>query len=102
MYTFDEVQLPITMEEIQSKVTDKQIFERYCINFKSLNKPFLSAFYDDNNPSCRIREHNGKLYSQDFGTGDYYGCFDYIQRKYNCTFSEALNIVANDFNIKQI
>lgn len=103
MYTFDNATLPITLEEIENKVSDLEIFKKYCSNFNKLDTDFLSEFYDDNRPSCRIfNKGNGKLAYKDFGTGEYYTSIDYIKRKYNCTFVEALNIIANDFNISKI
>lgn len=102
MFTFDNVEIPVTLEEVRSKVAEEDIFRRYCSNFRKINEPFLSDLYNDSNPSCRIFRKNGELRYKDFGNGDYYNCFSYLQAKYRCTFYEALNIIANDFNIKQI
>lgn len=103
MFDFSEAELDISEDEILSKVSEYQIFKYYCKNFEDLDKSFLSEFYFDTNPSCRIYiGTNNRLYYKDFGTGDYYNCFDYISRKYNTDYYSALRIVANDFKIKSL
>jgi hypothetical protein len=91
----------ITLDEIFKKVNELDLWKYYCKNFEEIDKSFCSELYDDRNPGCRIfYSNNNKLLYKDFGDeGKMYGVFDYIQIKYNCTFKEALRIVANDFNI---
>lgn len=103
MYTLQYAD-SVTMEEILSKVTQEQLWKYYCPNFEQINKNFLSDFYNDTMPSCRVISNKyGKLYYKDFGTGQYISnIFDYVKFKYNCTYQESLNIIANDFNIRKI
>lgn len=89
----------ITVEEILSKVTEWSLWKHYCGNFETLDRSFRSELYNDNNPSCRIYQTNGRLRYKDFGTGDNLNIFEYIQKKYNCTFNECLNIISNDFGL---
>lgn len=103
MFSFENASLPVTLEEIQAKITDYQIFKYYCENFEEVNKPFRSALYSDKNPGCRIYVNgSSQLMYKDFGTGDHFSCVNYVMAKYRCNFQEALNIIANDFNIKKV
>jgi hypothetical protein len=101
---FNNINMPVTLQEIMSKgVTEEDIFVKYCPSFERIGDNFLSELRDERNPSCRIyRSDNGAIRYKDFSTGDNYNCWGYIMVKYNCTYSEALNIVGNDFNIKSI
>ncbi len=105
MFDFNNcyLQEPITTGEILQKIGEYAIFKKYCSNFKEINKSFLSEFYNDTNPGCRIyvNDSNNLIY-KDFGNNDYLNCFTYIQKKYYCTFIEALNIIINDFNLRKL
>lgn len=102
--TFDDASDQVTKEEILSKVNELDIWRRYCSNFISLDKSFKSDLYNDKKASCRIYSNNsGKLVYKDHGNGEFIaGCFDYVQKKFNCTYHESLNIIAKDFNIKDL
>lgn len=104
MFNFDDASIPITIDEIKSKVTDYNIFKKYCLNFEEVDKSFLSEFYTDTKASCRVLcSTSGSLYYKDFGTGDYYTPFDYVKYKYSCAnIHEVCNIIANDFGLKKI
>jgi len=103
MFDFSNAELDITKEEILAKISEYQIFKYYCRNFEELDKSFLSEFYLDSNPSCRIYiNNNNNLYYKDFGTGEHLSCFDYICKKYNITYYECLRVISNDFNIRSI
>lgn len=93
----------ITISLIFSKLSELDIWRRYSSNFEEIDKPFCSDLYNDRNPSCRIHYNNSnKLIFKDFGTGDSYDCFSYIQAKYHCTFRESLTIIYNDFKLGSI
>lgn len=102
MYSANHIRInPITKEEILSKVSEYDIFKMYCENFKELNQSFKSSLYDDTNPSVRVfQKANNRLCYKDFGTGENYDCFSYIQRKWNLTFQECLNVIGNDIGLK--
>lgn len=90
----------ITIDLILSKISEQEIWSKYCSNFEEINKSFCSNLYNDRNPSCRIYYNQvNKLVYKDFGTGASYDCFSFIQTKYNCTFKESLRIIYNDFKI---
>lgn len=100
MFSLNEAYKPITTDIILTKISEYDIWKRYCKHFEELGKSFISEFYDDKRPSCRIfiTPNNNLLY-KDFGNGECLNCWSYIQKKYRCNLAEAANIVANDFNI---
>jgi hypothetical protein len=100
MFEASDVSPIISIDEIYSHISEYDIFKRYCPHFKEIDKPFLSEFYNDKNAACRIyQSKSNRLYYKDYGNGDNFGCFEYIMFKYSCSFKEAINIVANDFNL---
>lgn len=102
MFSFETASLDITKDEILKYITELQILERYCANFKSLDSSFRSEFYNDTNPSCRIVvSASGIPYYKDYGNGDYFLAFDYVSRKYGSNYHETCNIIANDFGLKR-
>ena len=85
---------------ILGKVTEYDIFVYYCPSFKKLGKKFNSELREDKSPTVSIIPYNGKLLYKDFGNSDHtFNCFSYIQRKYNCSFVEALRIIDCDFKL---
>jgi hypothetical protein len=102
MFNFDNASLQITKDEILKYITELQILERYCSNYKSLDSSFKSEFYSDKNGSCRIIiSASGIPYYKDYGNGDYFLAFDYVSRKYGSNYHETCNIIANDFGLKR-
>ncbi len=103
MFNFEDAQIEVSKDEILAKISEYQLWKFYCHNFGEIDKSFLSELYVDSKPSCRIyiNDKNVMCY-KDFGTGDHYNIFGYIQAKYNCTFHECLNIIAADFKIRDI
>lgn len=104
LFNFDDVEEKITKEEILSKVTELDIWRRYVAGFENIDKSFKSELYLDKKPSCRIYSNaQGKLVYKDHGNGDYISsCFDYVQKKFGCSYHECLNIIGRDFNIKKL
>lgn len=39
------------------------------------------------------------MFYKDFGSGESYDVFSYVMKKYNLSYYEALNVIANDFGI---
>jgi hypothetical protein len=89
----------ITKEGILSSIREKQIMEKY-IGGSIDDSPILSPLRTESNPSFTIKEcDDGSIIWRDWGTGKHGDCFNFIQEKYNCTFTEALNIINTDFNL---
>ncbi len=103
MFDLKDANLDITVESILNKVSELEIWSRYCSNFEEIDKSFCSDLYNDRNPGCRVY-YNGrnKLVYKDHGNGDSFDCFGYIQAKYRCTFRESLRIIYNDFKLGSI
>lgn len=88
-------------ETILNKISEYDIFRYYCPSFKQFGLKFCSDLREDNAPSVSIINWNGKLLYKDFGHPDHsFNCFDYVTKKFNCTFYDALRIIDNDFNLK--
>lgn len=106
MFNFNDAYIPITLDEIKSKITDYDIFKRYCLNFEEIDRSFLSEFYNDTKTSCRIQvSATGSLYYKDYGVNhnNYFTAFNYVKYKYNCSnIHEVINILANDFGLKKV
>lgn len=96
-YTIPET---LSSEMILSKVSEESIFQFYLgINIQS-KKLFRSCLRVDKHPTCSIyRNSKGKLIYKDFATSDYLDCWNFVMKKYNCNYHEALKIIANDFGI---
>lgn len=87
----------VTLEDL-SLIPQEEIFEYYGVEVVS--GTFLSPFRDDNRPTCSFYyAHNGRLRLHDWA-GYFHGdCLDLVQWKFNCSFQDALNIIANDFDL---
>ncbi len=89
----------ITKSLILSEFSEEQIMS-YYLNIPIKKGLFRSPLRKDINPTCSLyRNKSGTLIFKDFATGQYLNCFEVVQAKYNCNYFEALNIIANDFNI---
>ena len=96
MYGFKD---DLTKENIFKKISSYDVFKAYCENFQEVNKKFKSDLRpDDTNPSCCISQIKGDLLYTDFGEGSY-RAVDYVMRKFNLTFIEALLKLNADFNL---
>jgi hypothetical protein len=63
---------------------------------------FSSPLRDDGSPSFSIFPSRGvtrKLMFKDHALDRHGSCFDFVMLKYNLTFSEALQVINNDFNL---
>lgn len=89
------------LDVIKDNISEWTIFKRYCPHLKEINEPFLSEFYDDTTPGCRVYQNSSNsLRYKDFGESDHhFNCYEYVMYKYSVTFLEALKIICNDFNI---
>lgn len=95
-----EIKEDLTIENILNKVTELELFQKYCTNFKRIGKHFNSELRNDTKASCMVSQFNGRLWYKDFGELDK-SCdvFSYIGRKYNLSFIETLNKINVDFNL---
>lgn len=101
MINFDfTVENKLSSEYILSRVSEESIMHFYLgvdLNKRSL---FRSPLRNDKNPTCSFfRNSKGKLIFKDFATGQYLDCWNVVMTIYNCSFRDAIRIVANDFGI---
>lgn len=100
MFDAKNIYPEITIGQIFSSISEYDIFLRYCNNFKEIDKAFLSEFYEDKKADCYISQSkSNRLYYKDFGEAETLSCFEYVMKKYSCTFKESLHIICNDFNL---
>ena len=99
---FNDIPVQITKEEILNKIPIIDLWYFYCTNFKTIDTSFCSDLYEDENPGCRVLvSSNGNLYYRDFGEGHYFkDIFEYLMFKFNSNFYEVLNIISNDFGLR--
>lgn len=87
-------------EKILDQVSEIEIFERYLGVEVKLGRAMVSPLRQEKHPSFNLYQSpsNGKIYYKDFGDerGD---CFKFVMELYQCSFKEAIDVVANDFGI---
>lgn len=96
-----ELQEPLTKDYILKNLTQEQIMEHYLGVPIQFSRKICSPLRRDNNPTCGFRyAPSGDLYFRDFA-GHFAGnVFNVVQYIYSCSFAEALEIIANDFNLR--
>lgn len=89
----------ITKELILSMFSEEQLME-YYLHLPVKKGLFRSPLRKDHNPTCSFyRNNSGTLIFKDFATGQYLDIFSVVQCMFNCTYKEALRIIANDMGI---
>lgn len=90
----------ITKSYLLSKYSEETFME-YYLGVKVKKGLFCSPLRQDNNPTCSFyRNKSGELIFHDF-SGAFYGNFiSVVMQKYNCSYHKALNIIAEDFGLK--
>ena len=90
----------INRDWILSKLNQEQIMERYVGVAIKINEKFKSPFREDNSPSC-VYYYNkaGKLFFRDFGKGRPMDCFEVACQVNDCSFTEVLKRITDDFNL---
>lgn len=95
-----KIKSQISRFDIFNHLTEEEIFKYYIPEFEGLNKKFKSPFVDEKTPSCSIFNSAGRLFYKDFSSGYGGDCIDFLKRKYNLTESEAINVIAADFKLR--
>jgi len=91
----------ITQEQILDQISEKDLFRFYCPNFVDVDTFFVSDLRKETKPSCRVTDFGGYLLYKDFGSSEPgTNIWGYLMRKYNCSYRDTFDIVANDFNLK--
>lgn len=93
-----KIRTQLTYEDILCKVDEETLF-RYYTEFKNISKKFCCPIHKEKTPSCKVFGQNPLMYKC-FGCGSNGTIIQLVQNKYfNCTYNEAIQIIANDFNI---
>lgn len=99
MFNFSKIPLHLDKQAVLNRVGgDANIFHRYFGKFE-LGKVYKSPFRRDNNPSTGFYVgRTGKLYFNDLSTGEKLDCFGFVSKLFNVSYSDAIEMVAKDFN----
>ncbi len=90
----------LSSEYILSKISEESIFSFYLGISLYKKGLFCSPLRNDKHPTCSIyRNRKGKLIFKDFGTGQYLDCWNLVMTLFNCSYHEALKIIAKDFGL---
>lgn len=96
MFSFD-IGNKITKEFLLSKNTE-ETYMAYYLGIPVTKGLFISPLRSDNHKTCSyFRGKSGNLYFKDFATGQCLTFEGVVMLKYNCSYKEALNIIAKDF-----
>lgn len=91
----------ITKELILKKVPEENIMEFY-LGVPVKKGLFRSPIRNDKSPTVSFYRSpkTGRLIYKDFGCTDHVGdCVSMVMIKFNCSYYQALQIIANDFGI---
>ena len=91
--------LRVTKEMILSRVSEEQLMEHY-LGVPVSKGLFKSPLRADRHPTCAFyRNKRGDLIMKDFGSSFCGNFISVVIEKFNCSYSRALRIIANDFGI---
>lgn len=90
----------ITRDFILDNVNEETIFCYYLELSEISNKLVVSKLRHDSHPTCSFfRGKSGRLYFKDFATGECLAFENVVMKKFNCSYYEALKIIAEDFGL---
>lgn len=93
----------IDANELINSVSQEQLFFKHLGIYPVIGKFFHSPFRKDRNPGCRFEWRSGLLCFVDnarFNGKLYWSIFDIIKYVHNCSFKEALHIIAKEERIE--
>ena len=100
LHDFNVTHNNLTSDNILSLLTQQDIIEYYLNDRISFNKPILSPFRDEYNPSFSFKRlGNGVILFSDWATNQSGDALKFVMTKFNCTFLEALKLIDIDFNL---
>lgn len=100
MYGYNQY-VPLNVEEILKRASEESIFKIVIQeDIVDINEDpgarYLAPYRDDTNPDCYFKKTNGVLRFIDFAKNigrPGINCFEFIQKCYECSFTEALKII---------
>ena len=99
MFKYEDI--PLTKNEILSRVSEEAIFEKYLGIYPQLNTRYINPLRENKTPNTEFVYIGNTLYMRDWG-GDEENknCFQIVQLIYNnCSYYEALRHIENDFGL---
>ena len=102
MYNINDT---VSKEFILERIPQEDIFQKYLGVIPELGISFTNPWRDDESPDCRFYwddRYPPMLKFHDIAMRWNWDCFNIVQISHgNCSFQEALNIIAKDFNISK-
>lgn len=93
------IEKEITIPELIEQIGDLNIFSYYIPNLV-LNRPMLSVFRKEKNPSFVISSRGNQIRYKDYGDSQFKGnCIDLVKQLYHLSTSEAINKIKEDFGL---
>ena len=93
----------ISVDEILKRVSEQDIFKYYIKGYDGTTKKFCSEIRRDSLPTVGIKVMpSGKYIYKDFGTGDTFTVFDYVQIKYGIDFYSTLKLIVKDLGLMDL
>ena len=90
----------ITKDFILSSTNQESIMHYYTGLDVSSKKLALSPLRNDHKVTCSFyKSKNGTLYLHDFATNEHLDCWNVVMRINNCSYFDALKIIAQDFGL---
>lgn len=90
---------PLSQKAILDRVSEYDLWTHY-LGHCTINKAFNSPLRKDKRPSAVLYvATNGKILLKDFGTGQSYDVFKFLQELKNYSYSEALLTIDGDFSL---
>jgi len=90
----------IDKQYILDNLSQEQIMEKYLGVKVQFDHMFHSPLRVDNNPTCVFSWKDDKLWFRDWAMNYPLDIFAVVMKKYLCGFYEAIQIIAEDFGIK--
>ena len=89
-----------SVDNILDRISEQDVFKFYVKEYDGSIKKFCSKLRVDKVPSVSIKQlQSGRWIMKDFGTGDCYTCFDYVQAKYDLDFYSSLKLIIKDLEL---
>ena len=97
---FISLQPKINKDFILSKVNQESIMQHYTNQDVNSKKLFTSVLRNDHKVTISYyKSKSGILYMHDFATNEHLDCWNVVMKMFNCSYYEALKIIAQDFGI---
>lgn len=89
----------ITTDYILKYVRQEDIFLKYLGHVVTLNEWYINPLRSDERASCNYVWYENMLWFRDWAEDKSYNCFTIAAKYYSCSFKQALNKIAIDFNL---